>query len=85
MRSDKLTNKFQMALADAQSNAVGRDHQQPPVTRVVDVAHLARIDVGQVDDVAGFAHGDGSTGRAGDGLPAPTYAHRRPSPWIAKS
>ena len=27
MRMDKLTAKFQMALADAQSLAVGRDHQ----------------------------------------------------------
>ena len=27
MRADKLTNKFQQALADAQSKAVGRDHQ----------------------------------------------------------
>ncbi|MDH3533905.1 MAG: type VI secretion system ATPase TssH, partial [Gammaproteobacteria bacterium] len=27
MRSDKLTSKFQMALAEAQSLAVGRDHQ----------------------------------------------------------
>src|SRR5512138_448261 len=27
MRQDKLTTKFQMALADAQSLAVGRDHQ----------------------------------------------------------
>src|SRR5690554_2702976 len=27
MRIDKLTNKFQMALADAQSLALGRDHQ----------------------------------------------------------
>ena len=27
MRLDKLTSKFQMALADAQSLAVGRDHQ----------------------------------------------------------
>ncbi|MCW8829020.1 MAG: hypothetical protein OQK94_08195, partial [Gammaproteobacteria bacterium] len=27
MRMDKLTTKFQMALADAQSLAVGRDHQ----------------------------------------------------------
>ena len=27
MRTDKLTSKFQMALADAQSLAVGRDHQ----------------------------------------------------------
>ncbi|MFN2301921.1 MAG: Clp protease N-terminal domain-containing protein, partial [Gammaproteobacteria bacterium] len=26
MRVDKLTSKFQMALADAQSLAVGRDH-----------------------------------------------------------
>ena len=26
MRLDKLTSKFQMALADAQSMAVGRDH-----------------------------------------------------------
>src|SRR5690554_3405013 len=27
MRIDKLTNKFQMAIADAQSLALGRDHQ----------------------------------------------------------
>ena len=27
MRMDKLTTKFQLALADAQSLAVGRDHQ----------------------------------------------------------
>ena len=27
MRMDKLTNKFQLALSDAQSLAVGRDHQ----------------------------------------------------------
>src|SRR5690606_20653453 len=27
MRMDKLTSKFQLALADAQSMAVGRDHQ----------------------------------------------------------
>ncbi|MCW8880848.1 MAG: hypothetical protein OQK92_00945, partial [Sedimenticola sp.] len=27
MRMDRLTSKFQMALADAQSLAVGRDHQ----------------------------------------------------------
>ena len=27
MRMDKLTSKYQMALADAQSLAVGRDHQ----------------------------------------------------------
>jgi len=27
MRTDKLTSKFQMALADAQSQALGRDHQ----------------------------------------------------------
>ena len=27
MRQDKLTAKFQMALADAQSLALGRDHQ----------------------------------------------------------
>src|SRR5207247_5759948 len=27
MRMDKLTSKFQMALADAQSLALGRDHQ----------------------------------------------------------
>ncbi len=34
MRMDKLTSKFQMALADAQSLAVGRDHQ------FVEPAHL---------------------------------------------
>ena len=27
MRMDKLTSKFQLALADAQSLALGRDHQ----------------------------------------------------------
>ena len=27
MRMDKLTSKFQQALADAQSLAIGRDHQ----------------------------------------------------------
>ena len=27
MRADKMTNKFQLALADAQSKALGRDHQ----------------------------------------------------------
>ena len=27
MRTDKLTSKFQLALSDAQSLAVGRDHQ----------------------------------------------------------
>ena len=27
MRMDKLTSKFQLALADAQSLAVGKDHQ----------------------------------------------------------
>jgi ATP-dependent Clp protease ATP-binding subunit ClpB len=27
MRMDKLTSKFQMALAEAQSLAVGQDHQ----------------------------------------------------------
>ena len=27
MRMDKLTSKFQLALADAQSLAVGREHQ----------------------------------------------------------
>ena len=27
MRPDKLTTKLQMALADAQSLAIGRDHQ----------------------------------------------------------
>ena len=34
MRMDKLTTKFQMALADAQSLAVGRDHQ------FIESAHL---------------------------------------------
>ena len=28
MRMDKLTNKLQVALADAQSLAVGKDHNQ---------------------------------------------------------
>ena len=27
MRADKMTNKFQLALADAQSKALGMDHQ----------------------------------------------------------
>ncbi|MEN8167994.1 MAG: Clp protease N-terminal domain-containing protein, partial [Pseudomonadota bacterium] len=34
MRMDRLTSKFQMALADAQSLAVGRDHQ------FIEPAHL---------------------------------------------
>ena len=34
MRMDKLTTKFQMALAEAQSMAVGRDHQ------FIEPAHL---------------------------------------------
>ena len=34
MRSDRLTSKFQLALADAQSLAVGRDHQ------FIEPAHL---------------------------------------------
>ena len=34
MRMDKLTSKFQLALADAQSFAVGRDHQ------FIEPAHL---------------------------------------------
>ena len=34
MRQDKLTAKFQMALADAQSMALGRDHQ------FIEPAHL---------------------------------------------
>ena len=34
MRMDKLTSKFQMALADAQSLAVGQDHQ------FIEPAHL---------------------------------------------
>ncbi|NIM28561.1 MAG: ATP-dependent chaperone ClpB [Gammaproteobacteria bacterium] len=35
MRSDRLTTKFQMALADAQSLAVGRDHQFIEPTHVM--------------------------------------------------
>jgi ATP-dependent Clp protease ATP-binding subunit ClpB len=35
MRSDKLTTKFQLALADAQSLAVGRDHQFIEPTHVM--------------------------------------------------
>ena len=34
MRMDRLTSKFQMALGDAQSLAVGRDHQ------FIEPAHL---------------------------------------------
>ena len=34
MRMDKLTSKFQLAIADAQSLAVGRDHQ------MIDPVHL---------------------------------------------
>ena len=34
MRMDKMTSKFQQALADAQSLAVGRDHQ------FIEPAHL---------------------------------------------
>ena len=31
MRLDRLTNKFQLAISDAQSMALGRDHQLEPV------------------------------------------------------
>ena len=37
MRMDKLTSKFQLALADAQSLAVGRDHQ------FIEPAHLMAV------------------------------------------
>ncbi|MGJ8580945.1 MAG: Clp protease N-terminal domain-containing protein, partial [Psychromonas sp.] len=35
MRLDKLTSKFQLALADAQSIALGRDHQYIEATHVL--------------------------------------------------
>src|SRR6185369_10371023 len=41
MRMDKLTAKFQMALADAQSSALGRDHQ------FIEPAHLMLALLGQ--------------------------------------
>ncbi|MCU7959013.1 MAG: ATP-dependent chaperone ClpB [gamma proteobacterium symbiont of Bathyaustriella thionipta] len=67
MRMDKLTSKFQMALADAQSLAVGRDHQviEPVhlITALLDqegstVRHLllqADVNVNQLRSAAGEA------------------------------
>jgi ATP-dependent Clp protease ATP-binding subunit ClpB len=43
MRSDKLTNKFQQALADAQSLAVGREHQ------FIEPAHVLAAMLDQTD------------------------------------
>ena len=43
MRMDKLTTKFQMALADAQSLAVGRDHQ------FIEPAHVMVVLLDQQD------------------------------------
>ena len=45
MRMDKLTTKFQQALADAQSLAVGRDHQYV-------FGHRAGLGVGLVTPIA---------------------------------
>ncbi len=45
MRMDKLTNRFQQALADAQSLAVGRDHQ------FIEPAHLLAALLDQEDGV----------------------------------
>jgi len=67
MRMDKLTTKFQTALADAQSLAVGRDHQfiEPAhlMTAILDqegstVRHLfakASVNVNQLRTLLGEA------------------------------
>ena len=67
MRMDRLTSKFQMALADAQSLAVGRDHQfiEPPhlMTALLDqeggtVRHLltqSDVNVNQLRSALGEA------------------------------
>jgi hypothetical protein len=38
MRTDKLTSKFQMALQEAQSFALGRDHQNSELKVVLSFA-----------------------------------------------
>ena len=48
MRMDKLTNKFQLALSDAQSLAVGRDHQFIEPTHVM--AALLDQEFGLIDN-----------------------------------
>jgi ATP-dependent Clp protease ATP-binding subunit ClpB len=67
MRMDKLTSKFQMALADAQSLAVGRDHQfiEPAhlMTAILDqeggtvrhLLHNADVNVNQLRTLLGEA------------------------------
>src|SRR3569832_2473795 len=54
MRMDKLTSKFQMALADAQSLAVGRDHQ------FIEPVHLL---IALLDQDGGRVRGAGGGGR----------------------
>ena len=46
MRMDKLTNKFQMALADAQSVALGRDNQ------MIEPMHLLQALLDQTNSTA---------------------------------
>ena len=67
MRMDKLTSRFQQALADAQSLAVGRDHN------MVEPAHVLAALIDQQG---------GSTRpllqQAGVNVPAETTSTRRP-------
>jgi len=66
MRMDKLTSKFQMALADAQSLALGRDHQfhraRPPDAGTARPAGRhgapAAREVGRQGDAAALAAGE---------------------------
>ena len=44
MRMDRLTSKFQMALADAQSLAVGRDPQRPAAEQRAGVVRLGEAE-----------------------------------------
>ena len=53
MRLDKLTSKFQLALADAQSLAVGQDHQ------FIEPAHLM---VALLDQQGGTVRGSTDQG-----------------------
>src|SRR5690242_2095167 len=45
MRMDKLTNRFQMALADAQSLALGQDHA------VIEPVHVLQVLLNENDNV----------------------------------
>ncbi|WP_422110823.1 Clp protease N-terminal domain-containing protein [Burkholderia multivorans] len=64
MRIDKLTTKFQEALADAQSLAAGRDNQYIEPVHVLGGAARAAGRFRALADVAGGRPRAGAAGRA---------------------